>query len=68
MNRYSRSTPKLTAKPAHPYELRIDNGNGVQRIPFDDLDALKSEYQLDFLRRENVAVVDMRDKPKSILL
>lgn len=68
MNRYSRSIQKVAAKPAHPYELRIDSGDGVQKIPFDDLDTLKSKYPLDFLRRENVAVVDMRDKPKSIFL
>jgi len=65
-NRYQRHT--TTALPAsHPYELRIDDGERIQRIPVFDLDLLKREYSLEFLRSPDVAVMDLRDKPKSIL-
>lgn len=68
MNRYSRPVKILAPSALHPYELRfIDNGQ-KKIIQADSLDTLKREYTLDFLRSEDVAVVDMRgDKPKPVL-
>lgn len=59
MNRYSRSVKRVAAQPSHPYELRIVDSAGIKTIPFDNLDTLKNKYSLEFLRRDDVAVVDM---------
>ena len=69
MNRYSRTTQKVTAPPAlHPYELRFIDKGQKKIVQADSLAEIEQKYPLDFLRSEDVAVVDMRgDKPKPVL-
>ena len=59
MNRYSRSTPKFTAKTAHHYELRFFENEQKCTVQADDLAALQQKYSIEFLRRDDVVVVDM---------
>lgn len=59
MNRYSRSTPKFATKPAHHYELRFFENEQKRTVQADDLATLQQKYTLEFLRRDDVVVVDM---------
>lgn len=60
MSRFTRHERKTTARTAsHPYELRIIEDDRLKTLPIDDLDSLKQKYTLEFLRRADVAVVDM---------
>lgn len=59
MNRYSRSIQKVAAKPAHHYELRFFENEQKRTVQADDLATLQQKYTLEFLRRDDVVVVDM---------
>ena len=64
MNRFTRHERKNTAQTSHPYELRIAKGEEIQKIPFNDLAALTSQYPPEFLRSIDVVVMDMTKRMK----
>lgn len=64
MNRYSRPEKKPIAVSSHPYELRIAKGEEIQKIPFNDLATLTSQYPPEFLRSIDVVVMDMTKRLK----
>lgn len=67
MNRFTRHERKITTQPAHHYELRFFENEQRRTVQADDLATLRQKYTLEFLRRDDVVIVDMfASKPVSL--